>query len=98
MSKSLRVVACRECGKLDIADQNQDPVCDSCKIKLQQAAKLGPCIEIIERIMSAHWDMVACSCWVCRSGRELGLEPRGIYLPNEGDNAMIYPVPKDGWF
>ncbi len=98
MAKSLRVIACKECGKLDIVDHNHGFVCDSCKIRIQETSKLESCIEIIERIMSAHWDMIACRCWVCTKGRELGCTPRDIYLPHEEDNDKRYPVPVDGWF
>jgi uncharacterized protein (DUF779 family) len=37
--------------------------------------------EIIERIMTQHWDLIACSCWVCDGGRRLGYHPRDGYLP-----------------
>lgn len=37
-------------------------------------------IEIVERIMTRHWDFVDCSCWICRSGRALRLAPRDTYL------------------
>lgn len=36
--------------------------------------------EIIERIMSQHWDMVACRCWICDAGRALGFGAREEYL------------------
>ena len=36
--------------------------------------------EIIERIMTAHWDMAACHCWICIEGRRLGCGPRDRYL------------------
>ena len=36
--------------------------------------------EIIERIMTDHWDMAACPCWVCVEGRANGLHPQGRYL------------------
>jgi hypothetical protein len=36
--------------------------------------------EIVERIMSAHWDMAACQCWICREGRKLGLSNRQKYV------------------
>lgn len=37
-------------------------------------------IEIIERIMTQHWDMAACPCWICKAGRALGYKPREVYL------------------
>jgi hypothetical protein len=36
--------------------------------------------EIVERIMTQHWDMGACPCWVCVAGREAGCRARGTYL------------------
>ena len=35
--------------------------------------------EIVERIMTQHWDMAACQCWVCMAGREAGCHPREGY-------------------
>lgn len=35
---------------------------------------------IIERIMTQHWDMAACRCWICVGGREAGCRPRERYL------------------
>ena len=35
---------------------------------------------IIERIMTQHWDMKACDCWICTEGRAAGCRPREIYL------------------
>lgn len=35
--------------------------------------------EILERIMTAHWDMAACYCWVCDAARKVGCRPRGKY-------------------
>ncbi len=37
-------------------------------------------VEIVEQIMTQHWDMVACRCWVCESGREAGCRAREQYL------------------
>lgn len=48
--------------------------------------------EIIERIMSGHWDMTACPCWVCEAGRSLGFSPRGDYLPHKHGNRQRYPT------
>jgi hypothetical protein len=36
--------------------------------------------EIVERIMTQHWDLAACPCWVCSKGREAGCRPREKYL------------------
>ena len=32
--------------------------------------------QIVEQIMSMHWDLAVCRCWVCVAGREIGLRPR----------------------
>ena len=45
--------------------------------------------EIIEQIMTQHWDMAACNCWVCEEGRKLGLGPREIYLRNKKPCAEV---------
>jgi len=39
--------------------------------------------EIIERIMTTHWDMFACPCWICEEGRKLGFRPREGYPTSE---------------
>lgn len=49
--------------------------------------------EIVERIMSAHWDLAACPCWVCQAGDKLGFSARDGYLPHRDDNRKAYPVP-----
>lgn len=36
--------------------------------------------EIIERIMTEHWDMKACECWICREGRKNGCGSQEKYL------------------
>ena len=35
--------------------------------------------EIIERIMTSHWDWKCCDCWVCQHGRTLGFHARMPY-------------------
>lgn len=35
--------------------------------------------ELIERVMTEHWDMMACWCRFCREGRALGFRPRDGY-------------------
>lgn len=35
--------------------------------------------EIVERIMTMHWDMAACQCWVCQEGRKAGCRARVEY-------------------
>ena len=43
--------------------------------------------EIIERIMSQHWDISACHCWICEAGRENGLGSRSDYLRQNDPTA-----------
>jgi len=35
--------------------------------------------ELIERVMSEHWDIGACPCTFCEEGRRLGFRPRHKY-------------------
>ena len=35
--------------------------------------------DIVGTIMTQHWDMKACDCWVCKAGREIGLHPNEQY-------------------
>jgi len=44
--------------------------------------------EIIERIMTMHWDMTACRCWICNNGRLLGFGAKDVYL--EHKNGFKY--------
>lgn len=39
--------------------------------------------EIVERIMTQHWDMAVCRCWVCEEGRKAGCRPIEEYLSYE---------------
>ncbi len=41
--------------------------------------------EIVERIMTQHWDMAACDCWICKEGRKAGCAPRDEYLPHKSN-------------
>ena len=29
--------------------------------------------DIVTQIMTQHWDLIACACWVCKAGRRIGL-------------------------
>ena len=49
--------------------------------------------EIIERIMTAHWDLASCPCWVCQAGYGLKFAAREQYLATD----PIRPVPIFGW-
>jgi hypothetical protein len=35
---------------------------------------------ILEIIMTQHWDLAACPCWVCSHARENGVRPRKQWL------------------
>lgn len=50
---------------------------------------------VIRQIMAMHWDMAACQCWVCVSGRSFGLAPRDDYLDWRG-RRVIVTVPTMG--
>lgn len=52
-------------------------------------------IDIVERIMTAHWDLAACCCWVCRAGRAAGYSPRERWLDHRNGNRERFPVPAD---
>ena len=41
--------------------------------------------EIVERIMTMHWDIAACTCWICREGRKTGLACKDKYLPHKSN-------------
>ena len=40
---------------------------------------------VIERVMTQHWDLAACTCWVCEEGQAAGARPRDRYLNHKGD-------------
>lgn len=37
-------------------------------------------VDLVERIMTQHWDLSACDCWVCALAREAGCRPRQTFL------------------
>ena len=39
---------------------------------------------LVEIILTQHWDLAACPCWVCEEGRAIGCRPRGVYQKLEG--------------
>lgn len=45
-------------------------------------------IVLIERIMTQHWDLAACHCWICDEGRLLGCRPRQLYLSYTSDPSV----------
>ncbi len=45
--------------------------------------------DIVEQIMTQHWDMKSCECWVCVAGRKIGLRPREIHLRNKYPKVEI---------
>ena len=51
--------------------------CDTLRARADTAeAERETAHEMIERVMTDHWDMAACRCWFCRMGRDLGCRPR----------------------
>jgi hypothetical protein len=38
--------------------------------------------ELIERVMTEHWDIGACPCFFCKTARGLGFRPRDSYPTN----------------
>lgn len=44
---------------------------------------------IVEQIMTQHWDLKACECWVCKAGRDAGCRPRDQYLDWRPHLAMV---------
>lgn len=38
--------------------------------------------ELIERVMTEHWDIAACPCTFCSAARVLGMRPRATYPTN----------------
>ena len=48
--------------------------------------------EIIEIIMTKHWDIFACRCWICKEGRELGCRPREKYLKTDREDVTTYGI------
>jgi len=48
---------------------------------------------IIEKQMSAHWDMATCQCWFCVEARAIGCAPREQYLPHKAAKAAGESTP-----
>ena len=40
--------------------------------------------EIVQQVMTMHWDIMSCRCWVCVAGRENGLHPNEAFLDWRG--------------
>jgi hypothetical protein len=53
-------------------------------------------IEIVERVMTLHWDLAACRCWLCVAGRNLGCGPRERYLGYALDEIRIWDLNSGG--
>jgi hypothetical protein len=43
------------------------------------AADAEGALVVVERIMTQHWDLSACRCWVCTEARAAGCRPRDCY-------------------
>lgn len=52
--------------------------------------------EIVERIMTHHWDLTACRCWICDAGRALGYRPQDIYLHHRSEVKVAHVPSPDG--
>lgn len=37
---------------------------------------LEKAVELVERVMTLHWDIIACGCVFCRGARAAGMRPR----------------------
>jgi hypothetical protein len=51
--------------------------------------------ELIERVMTEHWDFGACPCAFCEKAREMGYGPKSRYptnpkvsILNDGDHKL----------
>ncbi len=51
--------------------------------------------ELIERVMTEHWDMAACRCAFCDEGRKMGFHPQGRY-PTVPNVSILDERTKDG--
>lgn len=68
------------------------PWCRSCAdcigVKEAAATKIDLLTTIVEIVMTQHWDMIACPCWICRLGREADCHPREEHLRWRGTYAF----------
>ena len=55
--------------------------------------------QLIERVMTEHWDIGACPCTFCETARTLGFRPRSCYPANpkvsilyDGSNEQMKPI------
>lgn len=49
--------------------------------------------ELIERIMTEHWDIAACPCLFCHEANKLGFRPREVHLP-DAHNSILKERPR----
>lgn len=59
--------------------------------------ELDSAVAIVETIMTQHWDMAACPCWICQRGRAVGLRPRIIYGTGHMDAMKLDHVDVHPW-
>jgi len=45
--------------------------------------------DIVEQIMTQHWDLIACHCWVCQAGRRTGIGPVKEHLQHV--SGYVFP-------
>lgn len=51
--------------------------------------------ELVERVMTEHWDIAACRCAFCKAARDLGFRPREGY-PTDPRPKITDETFKDG--
>lgn len=49
--------------------------------------------EIVQLIMTQHWDLGACPCWVCCAGRVFGLHATSDFLGFRSQGFEYVSVP-----
>jgi len=49
--------------------------------------------DIVEAIMTQHWDMAACPCWICEVGQSAGCRPKEHHLA--GHRPSDHPLEKE---
>lgn len=60
----------------------------------QRPYVLVPMQELIERIMTEHWDIGACPCTLCVQGRAHGFHPKDCY-PTNPKVSILYDGSKE---
>ncbi len=45
--------------------------------------------DIVMQIMTMHWDMAACRCWICVAGRAAGCYPSSDFQGWRGKRGYV---------